>query len=520
MNATNETAARVVTEAAADEAEHVEGLTGDSTPPADLTHATDKELIDMLGLDDAGLRRKAADEIDRRESIACARVQAEHARFDLTDADNAKRLIQRYGNDLCFIPEWGWMVWAGKVWRRDDLLARRMMLETARGIHREAAEYTDRKVQDDLTKWARQSQQAQRISAALWCAQADLCAETDSFDRESMLLPVANGTIDLRSGELHAHRREHKHTRLSPVCYYPDAQCPTWHQFLSRVIPDDDLRAFVQRLAGYSLTGSTAEQILAFMYGTGRNGKSVFLETLAALMGDHHTATRIDTLSVGRGGIPNDVAALTGARLVTVSETPEGARLNESLVKDLTGGDTISARFLRHEFFQFRPQFKLWIRGNHKPQIRGTDDGIWRRVVLVPFTVQIPPDEVDASLSEKLRDELPGILGWAVEGCLDWQRNGLRPPQTVADALAEYRTEMDTLGEFIADRCVVMDHAQAAARDLYAAYRSWCDESGHQPVSTTRFGLILGERGFHKEKRGTVRWLGIGLQATHHGEHP
>lgn len=433
---------------------------------------------------------------------------------ELTDAGNAERFARQHGENVRFVPEWGWVVWTGTHWARDDLRARDLMLQTARSIHHEAADQPSTKDQDAIAAHARKSQQAQRLQGAMWCAQPSVAARVEDFDGEPWLLPVLNGTLDLRSGELHAHRREHYCTRLAPAYYDPAATCPIWVAFLERVLPDDEVRAFVQRLAGYSLTGLTTEQVLAFLYGQGRNGKSVFLETLAALLGDYHTATRIETLSATRGaGIPNDVAALAGARLVTVSETPEGSRLNESLVKDLTGGDTIAARFLRREFFQFRPQFKLWIRGNHKPQIRGTDDGIWRRVLLVPFTVQIPPEEIDPQLTERLRDELPGILVWALQGCLEWQCHGLRPPAAVTDAVREYRTEMDTLGEFIADRCVSTPNAQAKAADLYAAYRKWCEDSGHQPVSTTRFGLMLGERGFHREKAGTVHWHGIGLAA-------
>ena len=433
---------------------------------------------------------------------------------ELTDAGNAQRLIKRHGQDLKFVPAWDWLVWTGQTWARDELKARQVALETARGIHAEAATVSDNAEQKALSDWARKSQNAQRVQAMLWCAQPELAARPEDFDREPWLLPCANGTIDLRTGEVHPHRREHFLTRACPVVFDAKAQCPEWQKFLERVLPDRDVREYVQRFAGYSLTGSTAEQSLAFLYGSGRNGKSVFLETLGLLLGDYHTATRVDSLAVTRGGgIPNDVAALAGARLVTVSETPEGVRLNESLVKDLTGGDTITARFLRHEFFQFKPQFKLWIRGNHKPQIRGTDDGIWRRLALVPFTVQIPLAEVDPGLSERLQGELSGILNWAIEGCRAWQQSGLRPPQAVTEAVAEYRDEMDTLGEFIADCCLIDAKAKAAASQLYGAYKDWCDNSGHNPVSTTRFGLTLGERGFFKEKSGVVRWRGIGLLA-------
>ena len=431
---------------------------------------------------------------------------------ELTDAGNAARLTTRHGQDLKFVPAWGWVVWTGKTWARDELKARQVALETARGIHAEAATVSDNAEQKALSDWARKSQNAQRVQAMLWCAQPELAARPEDFDREPWLLPCANGTIDLRTGEVHPHRREHFLTRACPVVFDAKAQCPEWQKFLERVLPSRDVREYVQRFAGYSLTGSTAEQSLAFLYGSGRNGKSVFLETLGSLLGDYHTATRVDSLAVTRGGgIPNDVAALAGARMVSVSETPEGVRLNESLVKDLTGGDTITARFLRHEFFQFKPQFKLWIRGNHKPQIRGTDDGIWRRLALVPFTVQIPLAEVDPGLSERLQGELSGILNWAVKGCRVWQQSGLKPPQAVTEAVAEYRDEMDSLGEFITSRCVTAPNVKAKASELYGAYRQWCEDSGEHPMSQRRFGLALGERGFQKTVPKSVVWVGIGL---------
>lgn len=435
--------------------------------------------------------------------------------FELTDAGNGERFVAQHGRDVRFVPELGWMVWTGTHWTRDELKARMLMLQTARQIHVEAAEQSDSSRQKEIGDWARKAQQVQRLQGALWCAQPALAARAEDFDGETMLLPVANGTLDLRTGELHAHRREHYCTRLAPVYFDPTATCPTWLSFVGRVLPDNDVRAFVQRLAGYSLTGSTAEQVLAFLYGNGRNGKSVFLERIAEILGEYHTPTRIETLSASRGGgIPNDVAALAGARLVSVSETPEGSRLNESLIKDLSGGDTITARFLRREYFQFRPQFKLWIRGNHKPRISGTDDGIWRRVVLVPFTVQIPVEQIDKTLPDRLADELPGILNWVLEGCMQWQRSGLNPPAAVTDAVKEYRSEMDVLGEFIDDRCVTAPNAKAGATQLYGEYKRWCDDSGHQPVSSMRFGIALGERGFRKDKSGTVTWYGIGLSAS------
>lgn len=438
--------------------------------------------------------------------------QEQVAHFDLTDAGNGDRFVSRHGAGVRFVPAWGWLVWTGTHWARNDLLVRSRMIETARAIHREAAMYTNVEAQKAVSRWARESQAAGRVRAALWCAQPELVATTDQFDAEDFLLTVKNGTIDLRSGELLPHRREDFLTRMSPIVYDPGAPCPTWDGFLARVLPDPGLTGFLQRFAGYTLTGSTREQVLLFLYGSGWNGKTVFLETIASLLGDHFSAASVDVFTVKQsGGIPNDVAALAGARMVGVSEVGEGSRMNEGLIKDTTGGDTITARFLHREYFSFRPKFKLWIRGNHKPQIRGTDTGIWRRLMLVPFRVQIPESEIDPDLPDRLRGELPGILAWAVRGCLDWQKSGLRTPQAVRAAVSDYRAEMDTLGEFIGDRCIVAGHVEAKAADLYASYREWCASAGIIPLSQTRFGTALGERGFEKIKSGTVAWLGISL---------
>lgn len=435
---------------------------------------------------------------------------------EITDTDiaNADRLVAQHGDDVAYVPEWGWSVWTGKYWARDELRVRGLMKGVARSINAEAAHARDISEQRRITQWARSSQNAKRLVAALYCAQDEVAARTADFDQQHWLLPCENGTIDLRTGELRPHRREDRATLISPVPYDPNVPCPTWDAFLERVLPDGAVRAFVRRFAGYSLTGVTHEQVLAFLYGTGRNGKSVFLEALAGIMGDYHVATRIDTFQLrDRGGIPNDIAALAGARLVSVSETSEGVRLNESLVKDLTGGDTIAARFLHREFFQFRPSFKLWVRGNHKPQIRGTDDGIWRRLLLIPFTVQIPEAEVDPKLPEKLREELPGILAWAVRGCLEWQRDGLKPPTAVREAVTEYREEMDILGEFVGECCVAGDGCKDGATPLYKAYRQWCEDNGYRPVNHKNFGLALGERGYQRRRGhgGAIVWHGIEL---------
>jgi putative DNA primase/helicase len=322
------------------------------------------------------------------------------------------------------------------------------------------------------------------------------------------------------------HRREDLITKLAPVEYDPEAAAPTWAAFLERVLPDE-VRAFFQRAAGYSLTGDTSEQVMFINHGPGANGKSTAQEAIAAALGDYALRTPTEMLLAKRaGGIPNDIARLKGARFAAASETEEGRRLAESLVKDLTGQDTISARFMRAEWFDFRPTHKLWLSTNHKPEVRGTDEAIWRRIRLVPWTQTIPPAEQDKKLLAKLRKELPGILAWLVRGCLMWQREGLRPPDEVRKATGRYRAEMDVLAAFIDEECIVAERATATAKALYAAYKAWCDENGERPESQRRFGGRLKERGFDSARmttgarKGAVEWRGIGLAGGPEGSPP
>ena len=347
-------------------------------------------------------------------------------------------------------------------------------------------------------------------------AQSDpeITAKLSDFDVDPMLLNCENGTIDLQTGQLREHQREDLCSRITPVIYNPDAKCPQFFAFLDRIInKNDDLIEYIQRVLGYSLTGLTSEQMFLFLWGLGANGKSVLLNIVSALLGEYACNTPTETLMLRqRGTIPNDLARLAGVRLVTANETSEGQRIDEAKIKDLTGGDTISARFLHREWFDYKPQFKVWMRGNHKPAINGTDDGIWRRIHLVPFAVQIPEDERDKQLEDKLRGELPAILAWAVRGCLKWQSDGLRAPRIVSDATSTYREEMDIIGTFLTERCRVQAKASVSAKDLYAAYRSWCDDNGNHPVSQRRFGSSLTERGLERKRLGNgVHYSELGL---------
>ncbi len=435
--------------------------------------------------------------------------------FNLTDMGNAERFVLRYGQDVRYCYPWGkWLVWTGARWERDEAgKVHRLAKEAVRSIYQEAAAAEDENRRKALAKHATSSEAKNRIEAMLELAKSDVPVSPDELDADPWLLNAPNGTVDLRTGELRSPRREDLLTKMAGAEYDPDASAPVWGAFLKRVLPSEELRAFVQRGAGYSATGDTSEQVMFINHGAGANGKSTYQEVLVEALGDYAMRAPTEMLMAKRsGGVPNDVARLKGGRFVAAAETEEGRRLAESLVKDLTGQDTISARFMRAEFFDFKPTHKLWLSTNHKPEIRGTDNAIWRRIRLVPWSVTIPPAERDRKLPEKLRQELAGVLAWAVRGCLDWRRDGLGEPEEVRQATAEYRAEQDVLAGFVDECCVVVPNASAQATQLYTAYKEWCEESGERPESQKKFGMRLAERGFEREKAGVYYWLGIGLR--------
>jgi P4 family phage/plasmid primase-like protien len=441
-------------------------------------------------------------------------------RFNLTDLGNAERFIAHHGEDVRYCYPWRkWLVWTGARWERDEAgRVYRLAKETVRGIYREASDEEDEDRRKALGKHARASESETRIRAMVELAKPEIPVSPDELDASPWLLNTANGTIDLRTGELREHRREDLITKVAPVEYDPAAAAPTWEAFLERVLPGEELRQFVQRAVGYSATGSTSEQCMFIHHGPGANGKSTFAETLSATLGDYAMRTPTETLLVKRpGGVPNDVARLKGARYVTASETEEGRRLAESLVKDLTGQDTISARFMWAEWFDFKPTHALHLSTNHRPEIRGSDAAIWRRIRLVPWSVTIPPAEQDRKLPEKLRAELPGVLTWIVRGCLEWQREGLQAPEEVRQATKAYRAEMDVLAAFLADCCLRAEDETAFAGDLWGAWKRWCEESGEQAGTQKRFGGRLAERGFlnHRDSRtGRKVWSGVALRSN------
>jgi P4 family phage/plasmid primase-like protien len=438
--------------------------------------------------------------------------------YKLDDIGNGERLIARHGDKMRYVKEWGWMVWGGGKWGDDRGQAAAWAKETARSIYSEAAASEDDNTAAALAKHAKSSANKGKREAMLDSATSEpgVQATPDDFDRNPWLLNLQNGCLDLKTNEFARHSPEPLITKMAGTRYEPTATCPIWERFLSRVFDADaELIEFVQRAVGYSLTGKIGEQCFFFLYGLGANGKSTFTGAIQDLLGDYGMKIRAETLMIKRSDIPEEVAQIAGRRFLLAAELGDGERLNESLIKDLTGGDRLRARLLYHQSFEFIPQAKSWLYGNHKPIVRGTDEGIWRRVRLIPFNVTIPEHERDGGLPEKLRAELPGILNWALVGCQKWQQEGLDAPEKVRRATANYRAEQDILATFLDDCCTVNSLATVTAGELYQAYRAWADENGLNALSKISFSRQLGERGYSTRGRdgaGRAVISGLGLK--------
>jgi putative DNA primase/helicase len=454
--------------------------------------------------------------------------------FSLSDLGNARRLVALHGKDFFYCQlNKKWYCWNGRVWAVDSTAqVERWAKDVPADLYREAADCRDFKEREARGKFALKCEDSRRILAMVRLAQSEpgVPVLPSAFDAQPWLLNCANGTIDLRTGQLRPHCRDDLLTCMAPVNYMPDASCDLWERFLYQIqdvsrqpASADRMVMFLQRAIGYALTGSTQEQCLFVMWGGGANGKSTLLNLVKEVLGSYAMHTPTETLlAKNRGGdIPTDVARLDGPRLVTASEVDRGRRLAESLVKELTGQDTVSARFLYGEYFDFKPQFKLFLSTNNKPVIRGADNAIWRRIKMIPFNVQfgegmdLPRDD---GLADKLRAEYEGILAWMVRGCLYWQEEGLAPPAEVTEAIAAYRAEMDVLAEFMEDCCLVGPGLTVTAGDIYSAYLTWAGEAGlrdKEQMKQRTFGICLTERGFKKNKGagGKRMWRGVGLRS-------
>jgi putative DNA primase/helicase len=461
---------------------------------------------------------KSCTENSREEEVSARDDRCSVDRFSCSDLGNGQRLVARHGRDLRYIYPWKkWFVWDGRRFTLDDTgEVQRRAKETVKSIYDEASGSSEEERRKALARHAAQSESETKRRSMIAAAQSEdgVAVRPEELDTDLWLLNCLNGTIDLRTGNLRPHQREDLITKLCPVEFKPQADCSLWLRFLKQILENEDLISFVQKAIGYSLTGLTQEQCFFILYGLGANGKTTLLETFKRLLSDYAAQASMETfLAKRRDGVSNDIAALRGARLVAAVEVEEGRFLSEALIKRLTGEDEISARFLYCEAFTYRPQCKLWLGTNHKPVIRGSDHAIWRRIHLIPFTVQIPEPEQDRTLQEKLRQELPGILNWAVEGCRRWQAEGLEAPPEVSTATKAYQDEMDVLGDFLAECCITGSGLSVSAADLFKAYRSWAEGNGEKSSLTQQsFGTELTARGFVPKRGSGGKRLRLGLK--------
>ncbi|GAN35009.1 MAG: hypothetical protein DYG83_18335 [Candidatus Brocadia sp. AMX2] len=437
--------------------------------------------------------------------------------FNATDLGNARRLVSQHANKIRFCFAWKkWLVWDGKIWRIDnDGKILRLAKDTIRCLYEEAGEIADKYERQTLAKWAIASEAENRLRAMISLAQSEpsVPISPDRLDINPFFLNCLNGTIDLRTGQLKPHDPQDYITKIIPVEYTPDSQCSLWIEFLETIFNwNYDLIQYVQRAVGYSLTGDVTEQCLFLLHGTGSNGKSTLLSCLSMLLGDYAQTADFETFLIRKSEtVRNDLARMTGKRFISAIEVEGERRLAEVLVKQLTGGDTITARFLFGEYFDFKPTFKIWLAANHKPNIKGTDYAIWRRIKLIPFNVTISEDKKDQKLLEKLKAEMSGMLTWAVQGCLQWQKNGLQTPDDVSRATNNYKAEMDAIGAFLSECCVLIPDAKVPAGKLYETYKRWCEQSGEYILSQRSFGTRLSERGFERKQSSGHWWKGIGI---------
>lgn len=446
--------------------------------------------------------------------------------YSYDDTGNAERYKAMHGDNLRFsYIRKNWFVYNGKTWEIDQYgHVKQLADRTIEEMKHETPYVPDGTDPDDAREMLQKHIKRTRNSAGkenmIKEAQHLLSIDIEDFDNDLFLFNLQNGYLDLNTGSLNPHERDKYFTRISNVEYDGEHHAPMWNQFLNEIFNGDaELIEYVQRAVGYTLSGSTEEQMMFVLLGNGRNGKSVFLDVINEIMGTYATNIRPESIMVrnNQGNANPDIAKLAGARFVTTTEPNDGDRLDEGLIKQLTGGDRVSARFLYEDEFEFTPQFKLWMATNHKPLIRGTDDGIWRRIAIVPFDVQIPEHKVDKRLPQKLKRELKGIMHWAMEGYLKWSKFGLQEPRIVAEQRHEYRTEMDVIEAFLEDECHVdksNSTRKTTSADLYRAYKMWAKDNEQYLMSSTKFGREMGKK-FQKIKSGNVYYLGVELRDTH-----
>jgi putative DNA primase/helicase len=467
-----------------------------------------------MGNNEFTVKEKVGDESIylRIEELIAGKVQ-------YTDTTNAEKLRREYGHEIRYNSAWKkWLVFNGCRWIVDDgALIHEKGLQMIRGIYNELKNTNDYRDRIEIEKYAILCESVRRreaiIKAASWIKELNI--DANGVDANPWLLCVKNGTLDLQKGTFNAHEKNNFITKMADVDYDPKADCPEWKKFLREIMNyNNELIQYIQTVCGWAITGDVSEQTMFILFGSGANGKSTFLNTLMYLLGDYAIATPTETFMSRKGeAIGNDLARLKGTRLLTTTETEQGKKIAEPLIKQITGNDRITARFLYGEYFNFQPTFKVFMATNHKPSIRGADHGIWRRIKLIPFTTRIPEEKQDKRLEEKLRLEASGILNWLLEGVSRWKKEGLKAPPVVLSATDEYRSEMDVIGNFVKDCCIQKSGITIKVRELYKAYQQWCTDNNEHTVSERFLSLRLQEIGFERARNAEARfWKNIGLK--------
>jgi putative DNA primase/helicase len=435
-----------------------------------------------------------------RIARSVSRYEPAAERFNLTDAGNGERFAAQHGDKVRYCWSWGkWLYYDGKRWNIEigAEKANQLVVKTARSIAREA-DKLEHEERGKYLRWSYQSESTTRLTAMLQAARSvvPIGAYGNQFNENCWLLNCMNGTIDLKTGKLRPHNPDDMITKLAPVYYDPQASMGLWDEFLGTATDGDvSLLEFLQTAIGYGATGSTAEEKLFFIHGPTASGKLTFLEAIKATLGEYAQTANFESFLKRQqiGGIRNDIAKLSSARMVISIEVEEGKHLAEGLVKMLTGGDTVSARFLYKEEFEFLPQFILWLAANDAPNVKDNDEALWRRIRRVPFEHEIPKEDQDPKVKATLRDTKaagPAILAWIVEGCLKWQRKGLVVPEAIEQSTEEYRQSQDPLRDFLDDDCEFDPTAYVPVVDLRTAYEEWARENGQR--------YTLGPREFNK----------------------
>jgi putative DNA primase/helicase len=474
----------------------------------------DPAYLEELKAQGYELTRQRSDALlaDRQldEAVIAQEAPGQGHVHDLSDIRNGQRFAEQHGDNVRYdLSRECWLEWDGHRWAE----AAQVAIEARAKVT--AISNWDEAKDGNSTKqaaFAVRSQSAAGIHGMLKMGRSEpaLGVAGEAWNKDIMLLNTPSGTVNLRTGKLSPSKQSDLITRMTAAPFDPEAQCPRWLRFLEEIFvyedgrTDRDLVQYMQRLVGYALTGSTVEQKFAIFHNTGSNGKGVFVNVIQAIMGDYAGGTPADLLLAKRSGEPDHraLAYLYGKRAVFSNEVDAGRRLNEALVKNITGSDPITTHRLYENLWTFTPEFTLMLATNFLPEIRGTDVGVWRRVHRVPFNRTFKGNDIDENLEEKLRAEAPGILAWAVEGTLEWLMDGLAAPWAVTRATEEYRAENDIIRRFIEDCCDTSDRkAIEAAGAIYSGYKGWCESEGLKPVSGTAFGSELTKQGFSQDRQ-------------------